>query len=120
MASAGSFGSWRACWAARGEARRLIIFSTNDRARRWGFRATVGRSAGMTAHATSSICTSGPWSVERWRDSGASGPTSISVCDGRYGGGLGGDYGADPGHEFRARNDLDVEEFNYTPEQIRD
>lgn len=111
--------------AARDENRRLVIFSTNDRTDGGGaFARRLGAQAGMTTHTNQlDLCELDHGLLERWQDSGRerAADFDLGLWDGRY-----------PEEDLEAiteltrvmnsapTDDLDVEEFNYTPEQIRE
>jgi GNAT superfamily N-acetyltransferase len=110
--------------AARDEGRRLIIFSTNDRSEGGAaFARRLGAHAGMTTHTNQlDLQELDRELVRRWQDSGRERAAAfdIGLWDGRF-----------PEEELEAitellrvmnsapTDDLDVEDFNFTPEQVR-
>lgn len=111
--------------AARDENRRLIIFSTNDRTEGGRiFAHRLGAHAGMTTHTNQLDLSSLDRDLlRRWQDSGRQRAAGfdLGLWDGRY-----------PDADLEAiteltrvmnsapTDDLDVADFNFTPEQIRE
>ncbi len=111
--------------AARDEERRLLIFSTNDRSEGGSaFANRLGARAGMTAHTNQlDLRSLDRELLRRWQESGRERAAGfdLDLWDGRYP-----DADLEAIAElFKVMNsaptdDLDVEEFVYTPEQIRE
>jgi GNAT superfamily N-acetyltransferase len=110
--------------AARDEERRLLIFSTNDRDEGGAaFARRLGAHAGLTAHTNQlDLRQLDRELLRRWQESGGERAAGfdLGLWDGRY-----------PEEDLEAiteltrvmnsapTDDLDVEDFNFTSEQIR-